>query len=156
MENYEDIEQLAKLYAKGHITEEEYLSQKKALLEAAVKASQACEISRKNGLIYVVLAWFLGVFGAHNFYAGYNGRGLAQLLLTVFSWILMFIPLIITSIWAFIEMLIVNKDSDGCKFGGDAGLILGLRIAAVIWVAITYFGMLGWITYQNWSINMMM
>lgn len=156
MENYEDIEQLARLYANGHITEEEYAAHKKALLEAAVKANQACDVGRKSGLIYVILAWFLGVFGAHNFYAGYNGRGLAQLLLTVFSWVLMFIPLIITSVWAFIEMLVVNKDADGCDFGGDKLLVLVIRIAAVVWVAISYFGMMGWIAYQNWTMDIMM
>ncbi|CDN32338.1 hypothetical protein BN938_2266 [Mucinivorans hirudinis] len=36
-------------------------------------------ISDKNGLVVLLLAWFLGVLGIHSFYVGKTGVGIAQL-----------------------------------------------------------------------------
>ena len=58
----------------------------------------------KNLTTYRLLALFLGGIGAHNFYAGYLGRGLAQILLcwTGISWL-----------WALVEMFTVKNDANG-------------------------------------------
>ena len=62
-----------------------------------------------------LLGIFLGALGVHNFYAGYQGRGLAQLLITIFlGWTILF--LLITSLWAIIEVCVVTKDADGINF----------------------------------------
>ncbi len=66
----------------------------------------------KNRLTYIVLAIFLGSFGIHNFYAGYNGRGVAQLLITLFlGWLVL--PWIATVIWSIVEVVVVTHDAKG-------------------------------------------
>jgi TM2 domain-containing membrane protein YozV len=67
----------------------------------------------KSRLAYILLALFLGTFGVHNFYAGYTGRGIAQLLLSLLSFGFLS-PIIF--IWAIIEICTVTKDKDGVNF----------------------------------------
>ncbi len=62
----------------------------------------------KKRVVYVLLAVFLGYFGIHNFYAGYTGRAIAQLILG-----LTVIGLVVTGPWSLIEALVVNKLPDG-------------------------------------------
>lgn len=69
----------------------------------------------KSKLIAVLLALFFGVFGIHNFYLGYNGKGLAQLLITLISF--GFLSGIVY-LWAVIEAILIltgsiDVDSDG-------------------------------------------
>ena len=70
----------------------------------------------KQWIVAVLLAFFLGTLGIHNFYLGYNSRGLIQLLLSVIV-----IGLPITAIWAFIEfiMIIMRSGSYGCDATGQ-------------------------------------
>lgn len=69
---------------------------------------------RKSRVTYILLALFLGGIGIHNFYAGYTGRGVSQLLLMLFTgW---FGGFVIVYIWVLIEMLVVNKDARGVLF----------------------------------------
>ena len=63
-------------------------------------------------LTYILLALFLGGLGVHNFYAGYTGRGVAQLLITILLWWLV-IPIIAVAIWCIIEMIVVKTDAAG-------------------------------------------
>lgn len=66
----------------------------------------------KNRGIYIILGLFLGFFGIHNFYAGYHGRGLAQLLVVlVLGWFV--IGLVIVCIWVIIELFTVSQDATG-------------------------------------------
>ena len=67
----------------------------------------------KSRLAYILLALFLGCFGVHNFFAGYTGRGLTQLLLTLISF--GFLSLVIW-VWAIIEICTVTKDARGVDF----------------------------------------
>lgn len=62
--------------------------------------------SDKNKIVAALLAFFLGGFGIHKFYLGYNGAGLAMLLLSVFGVILLLIPTLIIGLIAFIECII--------------------------------------------------
>ena len=70
----------------------------------------------KQLIIALLLAFFVGPLGIHNFYLGYNSRGLIQLLLSV-----IIIGLPITAIWAFIEfiMIIMRSGSYGCDATGQ-------------------------------------
>ncbi len=70
-------------------------------------------IPRKSRVVFVLLAIFMGVFGAHNFYAGYNKRGVIQLCITVLT---CFFGSIITGIWAIVEACIIDHDNDGITF----------------------------------------
>ena len=69
----------------------------------------------KQWIIALLLAFFVGPLGFHNFYLGYNSRGLIQLLLSVIV-----IGLPITAIWAFIEfiMIIMRYGAYGCDAQG--------------------------------------
>ncbi len=112
MDNITDLEKLADLKKKGVISDVEFEEQKKALLQNnLVKTSDA----PKNRIIYILLALFLGCFGIHNFYAGYVGRGIAQLLITLFLFWLI-VPLLAVWIWVIVEMIVIDKDAKGVRF----------------------------------------
>lgn len=70
----------------------------------------------KQWIVAVLLAFFLGYLGVHNFYLGYTTRGVVQLVLS-----LTFIGLIVTGIWAFIEfiMILMRSGSYGCDASGQ-------------------------------------
>lgn len=80
---------------------------------AGVPLVAATSPAAKNKMTFTLLGIFLGAVGAHNFYAGYHGRAIGQLCLSVLtlgfgspmSWI-----------WAVIEVCIVNCDSEGVQF----------------------------------------
>lgn len=61
--------------------------------------------NNKSAVAYVFLAFFLGCFGAHKFYAGKTGQGIAMLLMSTIGWILI-IPVIAAFIWAFVDFII--------------------------------------------------
>ncbi|MFA7237241.1 MAG: NINE protein [Phycisphaeraceae bacterium] len=58
----------------------------------------------KSKIIAALLAFFFGAIGIHNFYLGYNGKGIAQLLLTVLT---CGYGALISWVWAFIEMIMI-------------------------------------------------
>jgi len=66
----------------------------------------------KTRLAYILLALFLGGLGIHNFYAGYTGKGVAQLLLTLFLWWTIIVPIGVW-IWIIVEMCTVDRDALG-------------------------------------------
>lgn len=67
----------------------------------------------KSRTTYIVLGIFLGGLGIHNFYAGYTGRAVGQLCLTVLT---LGALGIVSWIWAIIEICIVEMDSTGQRF----------------------------------------
>jgi TM2 domain-containing membrane protein YozV len=70
--------------------------------------------SDKERFVYIILAVFAGFFGVHNFYIGNKLKGYAQLFITIFiGWLIL--PLFITWIWSFIEILKTTHDSEGRK-----------------------------------------
>ena len=70
----------------------------------------------KSKIVAAILAIFLGNFGVHNFYLGYTGKAIAQLLLTLVGWIVIVGP-IVASIWSFVEgiILLVTDDKTDAK-----------------------------------------
>ena len=66
----------------------------------------------KDRVAYVLLAVLLGC-GIHNFFAGYNTKGIIQLLVSVLScgilWFFMWV-------WAIIEACTVTQDANGVRF----------------------------------------
>ena len=64
---------------------------------------------------YILLAVFFGGLGIHNFYAGYSGRGIAQLLILIFTgWLI--IPAVAVFIWVLVEICSVTRDADNIPF----------------------------------------
>ena len=76
-------------------------------------AAQVYGPTHKSRTSYIVLGIFLGALGVHNFYAGYTGRAVGQLCLTVLT--LGYLG-IVSWIWAIIEICTVEKDSTGLRF----------------------------------------
>lgn len=70
-------------------------------------------VVRKNRVVFVLLAVFLGALGAHNFYAGYTRRAGLQLCITLFT---CSIGGILIWIWAIVEACTVYRDDDGVDF----------------------------------------
>lgn len=69
----------------------------------------------KSKIAAGLLGIFLGVFGVHNFYLGYTGKAVAQLLITVLS---CFILSPVSAIWGLIEGIMIlagnmNTDASG-------------------------------------------
>ena len=70
---------------------------------------------QKSKIAAGILGILIGALGIHNFYLGYTGKGIAQLLITVLSFgILAFIP----AIWGLIEGILIltgsiNVDASG-------------------------------------------
>jgi TM2 domain-containing membrane protein YozV len=63
-------------------------------------------------LTAALLAFFLGAFGVHKFFLGYNKQGVIMLLVFLFGWILLGIPSLIIGVIAFIEFIIYLTKSD--------------------------------------------
>ncbi len=69
---------------------------------------------QKSKIVAGLLGIFLGSLGVHNFYLGYTGKGVAQLLITLLS---CGAGATITSIWGLIEGILIltgsiDKDSN--------------------------------------------
>ena len=72
---------------------------------------QMVKASKSRG-VYIILGLFFGCIGIHNFYAGRYGIGAIQLVITsVLGWFV--IGLVITGLWAIIEMFTVKTDGEG-------------------------------------------
>ena len=60
--------------------------------------------------MFILLGIFFGIFGAHNFYAGYHKRGAGQLALTCLS---VFTLAVATWIWAIVDCFVIKRDAAG-------------------------------------------
>lgn len=66
----------------------------------------------KSRGLFIILGLFFGLLGVHNFYAGYYGRGAAQLIgSVVLGWLI--VPLILIGFWVIIELFMVTEDAAG-------------------------------------------
>ena len=73
----------------------------------------------KSKIAAGLLGIFLGCFGVHNFYLGYNGKAVAQLLITILS---CFVLSPVSAIWGLIEGILIltgsmNTDAEGNPLG---------------------------------------
>lgn len=77
----------------------------------------------KSKMAAGLLGIFLGQWGVHNFYLGYTGKAVAQLLLSIFGYILLFVVVgffmvAAAGIWGLIEGIMIlsgsiNTDANG-------------------------------------------
>lgn len=70
------------------------------------------QYGQKSLIVAAVLAFFLGSFGAHNFYLGYTKRGATQLTLYLIGLVLSivaigFVFIFAVGIWAFVEFIMI-------------------------------------------------
>jgi TM2 domain-containing membrane protein YozV len=72
----------------------------------------------KSKLAGGLLGIFLGSLGIHNFYLGYTGKGIAQLVLWIVGWFTFGFTMVISGIWGLVEGILIltgsiNKDGQG-------------------------------------------
>lgn len=72
-------------------------------------------VNGKSKITAGILGILLGCFGVHNFYLGYNGKAIAQLLITLLS---LFLLSWVSAIWGLIEGILIltgniKKDASG-------------------------------------------
>lgn len=65
-------------------------------------------VNGKSKITAGILGIFLGCFGVHNFYLGYNGKAIAQLLITLLS---LFLLSWVSAIWGLIEGILILTGS---------------------------------------------
>jgi TM2 domain-containing membrane protein YozV len=71
--------------------------------------------NRKSRLAAGLLGIFLGSFGVHNFYLGFTGKAVAQLLLSVLGWIIVIGP-VAAGIWGLVEGILILTASPSYQF----------------------------------------
>lgn len=86
---------------------------KKVVMEGQVVNNNASQ--PKSKIAAGLLGIFLGCFGVHNFYLGYTGKAVAQLLITILS---CFILSFVSAVWGLIEGILIltgsiNVDAEG-------------------------------------------
>lgn len=137
MADFNNLDELKALKARGAVNEQQYELLKKRLARKIVSERRQTAYA-KNGIIYIFLAFIFGAIGLHNFYAGYYKRGWTQAILTIVSPLFAFLPLLFTAGWAFLELLAVSKGANGVPFRGSKILLWGLRLMAVIVFIVVY------------------
>ena len=95
----------------------------------------------KSRVAYVLLAFFFGWAGIHNFYAKRTGEGLVQLGVTLLSCGLM---LWAVELWGLIEMFTVSQDGRNVPMRGRGILTAAILLAAG---ALLFFGAVGYPFY---------
>ena len=89
------------------------------IIEGSAKKKATKNPNAKSKMAAGLLGIFLGSFGVHNFYLGYTGKAVAQLLLTLIGTpITCGIAYPIPLIWGLIEGILIlcgniDKDADG-------------------------------------------
>ncbi len=130
MVDFDNLDELKALRARGAVDDRQYELLRRRLARRIISDRREAAFS-KSGAVYIVLAFFTGAIGLHNFYAGYYKRGWMQAILTIVSPLFAFLPLLATAAWAFGELLWVNKAANGTFFRGSRKVIWLLRILAV-------------------------
>ena len=67
-----------------------------------------------------LLGIFLGSLGVHNFYLGYTGKAVAQLLLTLVGWVLFGLGPVVAWVWGLIESILILCSTYGSNWHRDA------------------------------------
>lgn len=101
-------------------------------------------VSRKSKVAAALFAFFLGGFGAHNFYIGNKGRAIAQLVILLVSWVIMIggYGLIVASSETYTTMTgSVYYDNDETMLGAGVLLILlssAMMFALWVWTMVEF------------------
>ena len=88
----------------------------KVVMENGQMPNQGMPVNNaKSKIAAGLLGIFLGCFGVHNFYLGYTGKAVAQLLITILS---CFVLSFVSAVWGLIEGILIltgsiNVDAEG-------------------------------------------
>lgn len=131
MVDFDNLDELKALKDRGVINDDQYDQLKNKLAKRIIRDRRESAYA-KSGVVYILLAFFLGTIGIHNLYAGYAKRGWTQAILTLTSPLFAFLPLLFTAVWAWGELFIVNKSANGVFFKGSKVVMWSLRILSII------------------------
>ncbi|HBF33218.1 TPA: hypothetical protein DDW35_01515 [Candidatus Sumerlaeota bacterium] len=78
----------------------------------------------KSRIVYILIAFFFGGLGVHNLYAGYSGRAVTQMFITLFAalfiaWeteMVAAILMLVLLAWILLDIVSVAKDAKGVRF----------------------------------------
>ena len=108
---------------KKVINNETATAQQPEVKETVNTGSSSSNPNAKSKIAAGLLGIFLGQFGVHNFYLGYTGKAVTQLLLTIFGYILAIFVVGIfmvaaAGIWGLVEGIMIlsgsiNTDANG-------------------------------------------
>jgi TM2 domain-containing membrane protein YozV len=104
MSQLDELRKLKELLDAGILSEAEYDTQKTSLL-ASIR-SGGNDDGRKSKITAGLLGIFLGVFGVHNFYLGYTGKAVIQLILGI-----TLIGASASGLWGLIEGIMILSGS---------------------------------------------
>ena len=141
----EEVEKLRKLKEIGAITEEEF----DRLILKECTENTSFEVESKSRGVYIILAFFFGLLGIHNFYIGRFKRGLLQVLLTLFLGV--FFTSAIVWIWVLIDVFTVKTDGLGKRLspaGKWTYVFVGLSVASILIIIV-----IGGIAGYNMAMN---
>ena len=143
MDALTELNKLYELKEKGILTEEEYNEQKKRILanpnDFEKNPSPITSSPEKSRNIYILIAFFLGCFGVHNFYIGRTTRGILQLIL--FFLFIFIVPIIILWIWIVVDMLTVKTEGNGklmSPINGWCIFMIVLQLFSIFWIPIAF------------------
>lgn len=74
-------------------------------ISSDAQALMAFQANRKSVGVSYAFWFFLGAFGAHRFYNGRVGTGIAQLLCLLFCWLI--VPAIVLGIWWIVDAFLI-------------------------------------------------
>lgn len=77
--------------------------------KAAPAATVPADPNAKSKLVAGLLAILCGAFGVHNFYLGFTGKAIAQLLITLLS---CFSLSMVSAVWALVEGILILTDKN--------------------------------------------
>ena len=93
--------------------------------EEKVATTNTNEPASKSKILAGILGILFGCYGVHNFYLGYTGKAVAQLVLTIIgmltSWLFIgIVPIFAVWIWSLIEGILIltgniDTDANGVK-----------------------------------------
>lgn len=134
MSDIENLQKLVELKDRGLITAEEFENSKKALLSNSLpQVNNQQADSPKSRIVYALLGFFLGFFGAHNFYLGRKKQGFFQIFWILLIVLAFFFPAgsdlrklmfvisgfyliayaISVPFWVGLNLLLTNRDGQG-------------------------------------------
>ena len=141
-----DLEKLAELRDKGIISKKDFEQKKKVILANFINNNSTYCYSPKSRTVFALLAFFLGVFGVHNFYLEKYIKGFFQLL----PWLIfindiefaVIYVLIVYPFWLASNIMNTKKDGQGRYLDMNEGKTL-CEITALIlafgWLLIPAF-----------------
>lgn len=131
--DFENLEELKALKARGVLSEEQF-EQYKNLAARRILRDRKEEVRSKNAFIYMILAYFGGTLGLHNFYIGHYKRGFIQLFLSLISFYMLYIPLLFVAFWVLAEFLFVNHSANGMPLKGNKAAIWLWRLVGLVFL----------------------